>query len=158
MPIPESQKSHNDIIDMIIEGCQTVEDVPQPDGSVQKQLVLDPEIPWWKTQLVNSETFGRYAFEFKEFERLSVSCYDNMSSERAHSLAQQILGVCNSFKRSIDAKSSESKRDKNNTQTTLVDKIIKNKQERVYQMKGEMKKSLMDGIMGREAAREDNDG
>ena len=157
MQIPESQKQHNDLIDIVVEASQNVEEITLEDGRTQKELVLDPEIIWWKTQIVNCPTFARFAFELKTFEHLAVQCYDNMSKKRADTIARQILAIVASFKRSIDAKSSESLRDKNNTQSTLIDKINKNKIERAYTLKGEAKKTFMDGIMGNDARRDRED-
>ena len=128
-----------------------------PDGTIEKQLVTDPEIAWWKTNLVNSPTFGRFAFELKSFEGLSEQCYNNMSKPRAKVMAQQIMAIGASFRRSIDAKSSESLRDKLNTQSTLIDKLNRTKSERAITLKGELKKSVMDGMLGREGQREMED-
>lgn len=153
--IPETQKSHNDVMDLIVDACQTVQDIRQLDGSVQRQMVLDPERAWWKTNLVNSPTFASFAFALKEFERLAHDCYDNMSLERAEALARQIQDIGKDFRYSIDAKSSESLRDKQNTQATLIDKVQKNKVEKAYTIKGEAKKTFMDGVFGRD--REENE-
>jgi len=158
MAIPESEKTHNDLIDIIIEGSQTIEEVEQADGKRQKQLVLDPEKIYWKTHIVNSPTFARLVFELKEFEHLSIQAFNFMYRARALIFAEQIAEIVKSFKYSIDAKSSESIRDINNTQSTLIDKINRNKIEKAYTIKGEAKKSFMDGLLGREAENESQDG
>jgi len=155
--IPESQKQHTDLIDILIEGSQTIEEIEEPDGSKKKQLVLDPEIIWWKTGIINSPTFGRYAYELKEWERQAEECFDNMPRDRAYEMAKDILDFGKSHRRSIDAKSSESLRDKNNTQSTLIDKINKNKIEKAYTIKGEGQKSLLQGIIGRDQEKEDEE-
>ncbi|HEY4481627.1 MAG TPA: hypothetical protein VI489_02120 [Candidatus Brocadiaceae bacterium] len=152
--IPESQKQHNDLIDFLSDACQRVEEIELPDGTKEKQLVTDPEIAWWKTLLVNSPTFGRFAFELKNFEGLAAQCHNNMSKPRAVVMTQQIMAIGASFRRSMDAKSSESLRDKLNTQSTLIDKLNRTKSERAITLKGEMKKSFMDGMLGREGQRE----
>ena len=152
--IPESQKQHNDLIDFLSDACQTIVEVDLPDGTKEKQLVTNPEIAWWKTLLVNSPTFGRFAFELKNFEGLAEQCHNNMSKPRAEVMAQQIMAIGASFRRSMDAKSSESLRDKLNTQSTLIDKLNRTKSERAITLKGELKKSVMDGMLGREGQRE----
>lgn len=152
--IPEGSKAHNDLIDILIEAAQKVEEVDQPDGSKQKQMVADPEILWWKTNIVNSPHFGRFAYELKGFEHLAEQCYNNMSNPRAAVMAQQILAIASSFRRSIDAKSSESLRDKQNTQSTLIDKINRNKIEKAFTLKGEAKRTFKDALLGKEAERE----
>ena len=77
-----------------------------------------------------------------------------MSKPRAVVMTQQIMAIGASFRRSMDAKSSESLRDKLNTQSTLIDKLNRTKSERAITLKGEMKKSFMDGMLGREGQRE----
>ena len=79
---------------------------------------------------------------------------DNMCEERARNLGYEIMEIGISYRRSIDAKSSESQRDKQNSQSTLIDKINKNKVERVYTMKDKVKGSLFDSIIGRDAERD----
>lgn len=152
--IPEGQKIHTDLIDILIEASQEIEEVSQPDGTTQKQLLLNPEIIWWKTGIINSPTFGRFAYMLKEWERQAEECFDNMCRDRAFEIAKDIIEIGKSFRRSIDAKSSESLRDKNNTQSTLIDKINRNKIEKLYTVKGEGKKSLMAGLLGAEGERD----
>ena len=77
---------------------------------------------------------------------------------RAQQLAHEVMEIGISYRRSIDAKSSESQRNAQNSQSTLIDKINKNKVERVYTMKDNAKRSLFDGFWGRERERvEDNE-
>lgn len=153
--IPETQKTHNDVMDLLVDACQTVDAVQNIDGSITKQLMLDPEKAWWKTHLVNSPTFARFAYELKEFERLADDAYNNMAPSRAEIIAKQILSIGLDYRYSIDAKSSESLRDRHNTQATLLDKMQKNRVERAYTLKGDAKKSFMDGILGRDRERDD---
>lgn len=153
--IPDTGKTHTDLIDILIESSQTLEEVSNADGIKEKQLILDPEILWWKTGIINSPTFGRFAFELKELERQAEECFDNMPRDRAYEMAKDVLEIGKSYRRSIDAKSSESLRDKNNTQSTLIDKINKNKIEKLYTVKGEVKKGLMAGIIGRDEEKEE---
>jgi hypothetical protein len=142
-------------MDLLVDACQTVDTVQNVDGTYTKQLMLDPEKAWWKTHLVNSPTFARFAYELKEFERLGGDCYNNMSAPRAEVIAKQILDIGMDYRYSIDAKSSESLRDRHNTQATLLDKMQKNRVERAYTLKGDAKRSFMDGILGRDRERDD---
>ena len=152
--IPDSQKPHNDLIDILIDACQTTVDVRLEDGSIEKHQILDPETVWWKTHLINSPSFSRFAYELKGFESHAFQCKNNMSPQRAEVMEKQILEVVTNYKRSIDAKSSESLRDKHNTQSTLIDKINRGKIERAVTLKGEATKSFADSILGREAQQE----
>lgn len=135
-------------MDLLVDACQTVETITNIDGSITKQLMLDPEKAWWKTHLVNCPTFGSFANELKIFESMSQECYNNMSAPRAQIIAEQIMAKGMSYRYSIDAKSSESLRDKRNSQATLLDKMQKNRVERAYTLKGDMKKSMLRGWLG----------
>lgn len=157
MPIPEGQPKYNDLIDVIIQAAQENKEVEQKDGTIQIETVLNPEIIWWKTGSVNSNTFSRLALELKEWERMSVEAFSHMTKERARVFAHQVIDIGTSYRRSIDAKSSESQRDKDNSQSTLIDKINRNKIEKVYTAKGEMKKSIFDGIMHRDQEKDSID-
>ncbi len=152
--IPQQNKEHNDLIDIIIEASQNIEDIETEEGKFTKQLILDPERIYWKTHIVNSPTFARFVYELKELEHLGIQCKNHMSWKRAEVLGKQIHNLVSSFKYSIDAKSSESLRDKNNTQSTLIDKINKNKIERAYTIKDDARKSIWQGLVGRDAERD----
>lgn len=78
-----------------------------------------------------------------------------MSTPRAVQLSHEVMEIGVSYRRSIDAKSSESQRNAQNSQSTLIDKINKNKVERVYTMKDQAKKSLFDGFLGREREKDE---
>lgn len=147
--IQESDKPTNDIVDMIIEGCQSIETVKNRDGTESKQLALNPKKVWYKTHIVNSPTFGRYVLYREMLEDKASQTFFHMSQERAHVMANQIIDLCESYDYSIDAKSSECLRDSNNTQSTLIDKINRNKIERQYTVKDEVKRGIMDGFLGK---------
>jgi len=155
--VPEGQPKYNDLIDIIIESAKKTVEVPQIDGTMANQTIIDPEVIWWKTGSVNSSMFSRFAFELKEFERMATEAFTHMTKERARIFGHQVIDIGTSYRRSIDAKSSESLRDKNNSQSTLIDKINRNKIEKVYTAKGEIKKGMWDGIMGRDGQRERDD-
>src|SRR3990167_742526 len=152
--VPEGQPKYNDLIDIIIESAKKNVEVPQSDGSIIKQSIIDDEIIWWKTGSVNSSMFARFAFELKEFERMATEAFTHMTKERARIFGHQVIDIGTSYRRSIEAKSSESLRDKNNSQSTLIDKINRNKIEKVYTAKGEMKRTAFDALMGRDKAKD----
>ena len=77
-----------------------------------------------------------------------------MTKKRADFMSAQIMQIGSSYRRSIDAKSSESTRDKNNTSSTLIDKINRNKVEKYYNVKGEGKKTFWQGLVGKDAESE----
>lgn len=147
--LPDTEKPQNDVVDMIIEGCQTIEEVTQKDGSIIKQLTLNPKKIWYKTHIVNSPTFGRYVLQKEMLEDKANQCFFHMTGNRARVMAQQILDLCESYDLSIDAKSSECLRDQNNTQSTLIDKINRNKIEKQYTIKDIAKEGILDGFLGK---------
>ena len=153
--IPESDaQQSNHVIDLISTAAHHIEEV-ETDGVRQNQLVLDPESIYWATRSINSNTFGRFVYELKNLENLAYEAEHHMTANRAKVFKEQILRLVDSYKKSVDGKASESIRDKQNSQLTLIDKLSKNKQERVYTMKDEMKRSFLDGIMGKEADQSD---
>lgn len=152
--VPEGQPKYNDLIDIVIQSAKKNIDVMQPDGTIIKDSVIDEEIIWWKTGSVNSHTLPRFTYEVKEWERQAEEAKYHMTAGRAAIFARQVLGLGQSLRRSIDSASSSSLRDKVNSQATLLDKINRNKIERVHTIKGEMKRSFSDALMGREGTRE----
>ena len=155
MPQPEGQPKYNDLIDIIIQSSQKTIDVQQKDGSITKEQIIGEDTVWFKAGSVNANTYGRFAFELKEWERLALIVENNMSHPRALQLGHEVMEIGISYRRSIDAKSSESQRNAQNSQSTLIDKINKNKVERVYTMKDQAKKSLFDGFLGREREKDE---
>jgi len=153
--VPEGQPKYNDLIDIIIESAKKTVDVDQKDGTVLKQPIIDEEIIWWKTGSVNSYTFSRFAFELKEFERTAVEAFTHMCKERARIFAHQVIDIGTSYRRSIDAKSSETLRNKDNSQSSLIDKINRNKIEKVYTAKGNMKQSALDSLLHKDKTKDD---
>lgn len=156
MPQPEGAPKYNDLIDIIIQSSQKSVEIEQKDGSKTTEQILDEDTVWFKTGSVAANTYGRFAFELKEWERLAMLAINNMSLERSLQLAHEVMEIGISYRRSIDAKSSESQRNSQNSQSTLIDKINKNKVERVYTMKDNAKRSLFDGFLGRERERDED--
>lgn len=152
--IPESQKENNDLVDLLTTSFQKVEDFETDDGKPDKRLVIDPKTAWWQLHNVASNTLGRLALELEQFERKAEEAKHHMCTERAVVFGKQIQGIVDSYKYSIDAKSSESLSDKNNAIQTLTDKIKSNKIERRYVMKDEVKKSMWDGLVGKDRERD----
>ena len=117
--IPEGSPRYNDLVDIVVQSVTKNDLVEQKDGSMLKQQVIDGESLWWKTNKIDSEKFGNLALELKEWERQAVECFNNMTYERATILSKQILDIGASIRSSIDAKSSESRRDKHNAKQTF---------------------------------------
>ena len=156
--LPESQKNVNDVLDLIIEASHVSRQISLEDGSLQEQLVEDPKILYYSSRVVNSNMFGRFAFHLEDFFTKGEQAFANMCYLRAKELSRQITAKYMSYRYSIDAKGSESIRDKNNSQSTVMDKINRNKVEKVYTVKGDMKKSAWEGITGKDVGRDEDNG
>jgi len=146
--IPDTPKQHNDLVDIVVEAAQYIQQVELPDGTIQQQPNINSEIIWMKTQIVPKPTFGRFIKELKDFQALGAQAEHFMTKVRAIVLKQQIDLEVEGYLRSVDATSSISRLDKNNTQPTLVDKINSSKVPRYYSLKEDAKKSLMQGLFG----------
>lgn len=152
--IPESQKENNDLVDLLTTSFQKVVLVETPDHKLEKQLELDTNRAWWQLHSVASNTLGRFALELENFARKGLQARHHMSKERADDFKENIMGLVDSYRSSVDAKSSESLSDKNNAIQTLIDKIKSNKIDRRYIMKDEAKKGILSGIVGHQRERD----
>lgn len=146
--IPEGTPRYNDLVDVVIQSVTKYEDIEQKDGTISKEQIIDNEGLWWKTNKIDSEKYGALAFEIKEFERMAKEAFNNMTFARATQYANQIMDIGKSIRSSMDAKSSESRRDKHNAKQTMIDTIGRNRVEKIYSIKDEAKKSGMSAFLG----------
>lgn len=116
-------------------------------------LQINSLAAWYKTQNINSWQFGMLAEYLEDFASHAETVQYSMSAPMAEVLSKQIKMQANVIRRAIDAKSSETMRNKRNAQTSLLDKLTENKQERVIDVKGELKRSIGDMMMGKESAK-----
>lgn len=153
--IPDvQQKGNSDLVDVLTQASMKSIEREQPDGTIALEDAIDQEIMWWKTLEVSSPRFARFAFEIKELERQFNVAMSAMPAERAAQIGQDLLQMAQSYRRSIDAKGSESVIDKHNRKQTVFDKVGRNRIERIYATKGEKSRSLVDAISGK---RKDDD-
>ncbi len=145
----EPAEKLSDLIDLVRESA--ADDVVElgPDDQPTHVQRIDHATIWWKSHSVNSERFGRMALEVGNFARCADEAYRRMTKARADVIARQIREIVVAYKHSIDAKSSESRRDGQNAQSTLLDRVGRNKVEHVYQNKDLASRSLSDAFMGR---------
>lgn len=156
--IPEGQAKNQDLIDAVITSSQKTIDITQKDGSITKEQMLDDDTIWAKLSHVNSNSYGQAMFELKEWERNGNDAPRNMCAERAADIMHDIKEVGISIRRAFDAKGSETVGiNQQNSQTNLLGMIGKNKQERIYTMKDKAKGSLLDGLMGRQVEKDDDE-
>jgi hypothetical protein len=152
---PEGQERLNDLVDIAIQSSSKTIPIKHPDGSVTYEQIIDDDTMWTKTLSVYSNKFSRMVFALKEWERMGKKALQNMSPERAAIMMKDVEEIGISYRRAIDAKSSESMRDDNNSQSTYLDKIARNKVEKVYTTKDGRKSSgFMDFVMGKDKERD----
>ena len=148
----DSKDKRNDAIDFLVDGYQDVVTKINPEtGQLEKVAEYNPKIPWYQGHNIN-RPFGPYAKKIEKWENMAEQCKTKMSPEPAEELGRDILLVLNEHKRGVDGKSSETWRDKNNNQASTF-QILANKVDRkVYTVKGDAKKTFMDGLLGRDGS------
>jgi len=143
----EQDNNLRDIIDIISEGAQDWVPYTDENGDIQKRLEIDPEKIYWSTRMVNSPHFGRFIVILKRLEQKARECKNNMSLPRAIIISDDIIGMIRGYKSSIDGKSSETIRDKNNTQGSLLHLIRKVSIEKEYIAKGDKSKGFLSSLV-----------
>ena len=150
----EDEQKRNDAIDFLIDGMQDIIKVEQPDGSYKLETRFNPEIAWYKGHMIN-QPFGRCALYIKRLEHVAELAENFMFSGRALILKKGIMLIVEEYKRSIDAKSSETWRDKNNSQSALIHLLSRNKTERQITLKEDAKRSILDDWLGKDKNKEE---
>ena len=138
-----------DILDVLRESASQEVERLGPDDKPYIGEAVNHRIIWWKTHAVNSIRFGRMALELEMFGRLAKEAYRRMPFERAEVVAQEVGEICDAYMRSVDAKSSESRRDAHNSQATYLDRINRNKVEHVYTSRDAASQGILAGVLGR---------
>jgi|APSaa5957512535_1039671.scaffolds.fasta_scaffold37161_3 hypothetical protein len=151
------EQNQKDITSIMKDGMIVPVVVPGPDGQPTTEWRIKSKAAWWKTHNINHHAFGLAAEAVEYLFVLGQDAKHSMSGPRAQVMENQITELVEDvLKLSIDAKSSESMRDGNNAQTSVIDKYLRNKQERVIDLKGEMKKAGMMGLFGNKEAERDD--
>ena len=151
--IGQEEHNRNDVLDFLVDGMQVVTEKENEDGTIEYISRFDPEIAWTKGHMIN-QPFGRSILRLNQFEALGKECYNNMYAARAKVMAEGIRQIGVGYRRSIDAKSSETYKDPHNTQDSLVHIISKNKIVRQYDVKGERSQSFIDSVLHRDAQKD----
>lgn len=141
---------HNDTVDIVFQSVQKTIQTTDDEGNIITTQVMDDLALWCKTLVISSNKFGQLIFEAMEFVRVGLTANNNMCSERANIWKQECIELFESIKKACDAKSSESMRNGENSQSTMIDKINRNSVEKIFTMKSNAKSSLWSSIMGKE--------
>lgn len=154
--VPNSEERRNDALDFITDGMKEIVEQPNDQGMLEKVIIFNPDIAWYKGHVIN-KPFGRMALQIKNLERLAKECKNFMSPDPAKEMEESIMRVVDAYKRSVDAKSSETYKDKHNTQSSLIHILNKNKVEKQYTVKGDAERTFLSGLLGRQAQAERDD-
>ena len=147
--VPEHNDNKEQVWSIVADGCKKKVAVRDGNGVVTYQTILDEKRAWLKTGIVPSPYYGNYTKDAEDFRNLADIIYKFMPEERAAALAQDILLEYDSFCSSIDSMSSMTLRDKQNSQACLIDKGLRQKQERDIKITDVGKKSFMDAFTGK---------
>lgn len=147
MQAPDFERQHSDIIDLFTTASKKPKVITGDDNLPKEVMEIDSESLWWKLHNINSNTFGRAAYEIVDFKQCADMCFFFMSAPRAQIMRQQILAKDKTYRYSLDAKSSETVLDSHNRQANMIDKVNRNKIEKHIKVTGdEAKKGFMNGM------------
>lgn len=152
--MPDTEKNNSDFIDMLITASHRIVKSINSEGREVTELKLDTKKLDYKTQMVNSPHFSRFVFELEEFANLALDVFNFMPYKRAKVISDQIIRHVNSYGYSIDAKSSETLRDMNNSQSSLTHIMTRNHMEKSITFKEEAKKGIMESFGGKQKDKE----
>lgn len=145
---PEVEQRTQDFLVALTDSVKEERWVEQPDGRQTKQSVINYKKLWYKLQNVSSAYFGEYAYQLEEFVNKAADAYNNMASECADILSEQILRKVRSHYLGIDAKSSETILDNHNNQKNLVHLLNKSEMTKKFIVKDEIAKAGVLGFLG----------
>lgn len=151
--IPKDENNRNDVFDFVVDTMKDIVEKTNDDGTLSRTAEFNPDIAWAKGHMIN-QPFGRQILRLFQWEHLGPQCYNHMSLERAREMAEGIKMIGIDYRRSIDAKSSETYKDPHNTQDSLMHLLSKNKIVRQYDVKGDVQRTMLDGILHRDSQKD----
>ena len=142
----------NDFVDVLIESVHKYYDRLDENGQPTRILEPDNESLFWRTLLINHNGFGGAVLELKKWAGLMESAYDNMCPEVAQQLHDQGMRIYEGYKYAFASKSSETIRDRDNSQSSLTHLLLRDHMEKTVTLKDNMKKGGLQalGIGGRD--------
>lgn len=146
--LPEADKEHQYFLDFLSDACKKPVKKIQPDGSFIIEQEVDWKKPYYKLQNINYPGYSRMVFETERLEGMAYDLFNRMAPERARVIFEQIMSYVDSIRYSMDAKSSETVRNKDNTQSNLTNLLTKIRVDRNYSSVEEAKKGVFSGVFG----------
>ena len=149
--LPQSQPKNNDVVDLLLEAAMTMDESPDEQGIPRHHQIVNSKQVWYETRMVNSPTFARFALRKEQWQNLAIQAANFMCKERADIIANQIILHDSAYGYSIDAKGSETLRDKHNSQANLIQTVHKNHASRAITVEDKVKNGFMSGMMGKKS-------
>lgn len=146
--LPDADKDHADFLDFMADSLKREVRTPQKDGSVKVESKVDFKKAYYKLQLINYPGFSRFVYEVERLEGMAFDCFNRMPSERAQVMFDYLMNLVESYRYSMDAKSSEIVRNKDNTQSSLTHLLTRFRIERNYSSNEEVKKNAIAALFG----------
>jgi len=140
-------KNLGDTLDFIIHGSEEYVDVEEADGKIVKKLQQDPKKLYYQSRIVNSQYLGDAVVAFETLEQAAMSANNYTTPARAKLFMENLLGRYKRLRYGIDAKSSETVRDKKNNQASLVHLMRKQTIEREFNAKDEKSRKILSGFL-----------
>lgn len=154
MVLPDTERARNDVIDLLNDAAKKNVMVKNEHGIDEPKVVLDSDQIYWSTRNIDNPHFGAMAKELLKLENMRDEAFDHMTPERANVFYRQLTAICLVYRKSIDAKSSETRMDKMNSKSNLIDKLLKQKSERVLSIEDKAGSSLADAFKGKQKQNE----
>ena len=144
--IPNSPKQPSDVIDLLFEAVQEIKEKKDENGQMQNVVEADNESLYWRTLLINNPNFGGCTLEVKKWENLMRTAKDNMCSEVAAVIFEQGMAISKGYRYAFAAKSSETIRDKHNSQSSLTHLLQRNHMEKTVTIDEKVKGGIAQSI------------
>lgn len=136
-----------DIIDLLSHASHENMEYLDEHDKPQMTSAVDHEHYYWGTRLVNTQHLGEAVVKFKRLEQKAYEAKYFMTAERAKIAKEYILALYKQYKYGIDSKSSETSRDKDNNQSSLLHLIRKQTVEKEFTAKNDKTRKLLSGFL-----------
>ena len=155
--IPDTEKNNSDFIDLLTTACSKNKSKVDSQGNPTSELEINTKELGYKLQMVSSQTFARFVFVKERLESLALDAYNYMEPERAEIVSGQILRLVEAYGYSVDAKSSETLRDKHNSVSSLLHILNSKSTERKVTISEDVKKGGFAALFGGSQKRKEAD-
>ena len=144
-----SEDDHlKDVIDLLNFASHDYVEEEQEGGEMKSVLKLNPKRLYYSTRLVNSTQLGEAVVKFLGLEKLAKEARYFMTPKRALIAKKDLMARFDNYHYGIDAKSSETVRDKDNNQSSLLHLIRKEHVEKEFKAQDAKSQKLLASWLG----------